>query len=69
MGNLTFQDLAQKMSKTLVYECLGRKKDDMTKYNTREINDIMRTALTNWEYVNSTKNFSIYGKQKYYKRR
>ena len=49
-------------------ECLGRKKDDMTKYNTREINDIMRTALTNWEYVNSTKNFPIYGKQKYYKR-
>lgn len=49
-------------------ECLGRKKDDMTKYNTREINDIMRTTLLNWEFVNSTKNFPIYGKQKYYKR-
>jgi hypothetical protein len=50
-------------------ECLNRKKEDMSRYNTREINDIMKTALPDWEYVNSTRNFPLYGKQKYYKRR
>ena len=49
-------------------ECLGKDKTDMSRYNTREINEILR-ALPEWEYVNSTKNFSIYGKQKYYRRK
>lgn len=49
-------------------ECLGKDKNDMTRYNTREVNEILRT-LPDWEYVNSTKNFSMYGKQKYYKRK
>lgn len=49
-------------------ECLGNDKNSMSRYNTREINEILRT-LPEWEYINSTKNFLIYGKQKYYKRK
>lgn len=49
-------------------ECLGKEKHDMNRYNTREINDIMR-GLDEWEQVNSTRNFGIYGKQKYYTRK
>lgn len=49
-------------------ECLGKDKTDMSRYNTREVNEILR-SLPEWEYINSTKNFSIYGKQKYYKRK
>lgn len=48
-------------------ECLGKDKQDMSRYNTREINDILK-GLEGWEASTSTKNFSIYGKQKYYKR-
>ena len=48
-------------------ECLGRDKHDMTRYNTRDINDILR-QLEGWSLSTSTKNFPIYGKQKYYKR-
>lgn len=49
-------------------ECLGREKSEMTRYATREINDIMR-SLGEWEHKNSTKNFNLYGKQKYYTRK
>ena len=49
-------------------ECLGKDKTDMSRYNTRDINELLR-SLTDWEPVTSTKNFSIYGKQKYYKRK
>lgn len=49
-------------------ECLGKEKNDMTRYNTRDINDILR-SLPEWEASTSTKNFLIYGKQKYYKRK
>lgn len=49
-------------------ECLGKDKTDMSRYNTREINEILK-VLPEWEYINSTKNFAIYGKQKYYKRK
>jgi hypothetical protein len=48
-------------------ECLGKNKEDMTRYNTREINDIMK-SLDGWEYNTSTKKFKLYGKQKYYSR-
>ena len=48
-------------------ECLGKEKEDMDRYKTREINDILR-GLEGWEQSKSTKNFSIYGKQKYYSR-
>ncbi len=49
-------------------ECLSKDKTDMSRYNTREINEIIR-SLPEWEPVTSTKNFMIYGKQKYYKRK
>lgn len=49
-------------------ECLGKDKTEMSRYNTREINDILK-ALPDWEFISSTKNFSIYGKQKYYRRK
>jgi hypothetical protein len=48
-------------------ECLGKGKEDMDRYKTREINDILR-GLEGWEQSKSTKNFAIYGKQKYYSR-
>jgi predicted P-loop ATPase len=49
-------------------ECLGKDRDSMSRYNTREINDIMK-SMEEWEYMNSTRNFKIYGKQKYYMRK
>lgn len=49
-------------------ECLGKNKEDMSRYNTREINDILK-GLPDWEYHATTKNFKIYGKQKYYSRK
>lgn len=49
-------------------ECLGKDKTDMSRYNTREINEILR-SLPEWESVSSTKNFYLYGKQKYYRRK
>lgn len=49
-------------------ECLGKDKADMSRYNTREINETLK-SLNDWEFVSSTRNFPIYGKQKYYKRK
>lgn len=49
-------------------ECLGKDKSDMSRYNTRDINEILK-SLEEWEFSPSTKNFAIYGKQKYYKRK
>lgn len=49
-------------------ECLGKDKADMSRYNTREINETLK-SLCDWEAVSSTKNFPIYGKQKYYRRK
>jgi putative DNA primase/helicase len=49
-------------------ECLGKAKEDMSRYNTREINDIMK-GLDGWEFRATTKNFGFYGKQKYYARK
>lgn len=48
-------------------ECLGKDKQDMDRYKTREINEVLR-ALEGWEGSKSTKNFKLYGKQKYYYR-
>lgn len=48
-------------------ECLGKEKTDMDRYKTREINDLLR-GLDGWEQSNSTKNFPIYKKQKFYRR-
>lgn len=48
--------------------CFGRKKSEMSRHNTRPLNEIMK-SLPEWEYMKTTKNFAIYGKQKYYKRK
>jgi hypothetical protein len=48
-------------------ECLGKERSEVTRYNTKDINEIMR-SLKGWEESRSTKNFGYYGKQKYYKR-
>jgi len=49
-------------------ECLGRDRKDLDRYKSREINEMLRT-VKGWEQINSTKNFKLYGKQKYYKRK
>lgn len=49
-------------------ECLGKDKNDMNRYNTRDLHSILKN-FTNWQAVKSTKNFSLYGKQKYYERK
>lgn len=49
-------------------ECLSKDKTEMSRYNTREVNEIFR-SLSEWEAIASTKNFPLYGKQKYYKRK
>jgi putative DNA primase/helicase len=46
-------------------ECLRKEKQDLNRYNSREINDLMR-SFPDWEPNQSTKNFAIYGKQKFY---
>jgi putative DNA primase/helicase len=49
-------------------ECLNRNKEDADRYKTREINEILR-GLDEWEFSSSTRNFPLYGKQKYYTRK
>lgn len=49
-------------------ECLNKSPEDMDRYKTRELNDILR-SLEDWEQLKSTKNFKIYGKQRYYARK
>lgn len=49
-------------------ECLCKDRTDMTRYNTRAINDLLK-SLKGWEFVSSTSNFKNYGKQKYFRRK
>lgn len=49
-------------------ECLGKEKTDMSRYNTRDINEILKSH-PDWELVTSTRRFPIYGVQKYYRRK
>ena len=49
-------------------ECFGKDKKDMNNYETRELNGIMK-KLKNWSAVSSTKNFPLYGKQRFYERK
>ena len=48
-------------------ECLGKEKEDMDRYKTRDINDILR-SLENFEQSRSSKSFKIYGTQRFYSR-
>lgn len=49
-------------------ECLQKNKEDMDRYKTRDVNDILR-SLEGWEPSTSTRSFKIYGTQKYYVRK
>lgn len=49
-------------------ECLGKDKVDMSRYSTRDVNDMMK-SLHNWHFTNTTKRFEIYGTQKYFQRK
>lgn len=49
-------------------ECLGKEKEDMSKFATREVNDILR-SLEGWEPSKGPKRFKLYGNQRYYKRK
>lgn len=49
-------------------ECLGKSKEDMDRYKTRDINDLLK-SLSDWTMTVSTANFKLYGKQKYYERK
>lgn len=49
-------------------ECLGRHREDMDRYKTRDINEILR-GLDGWEATNQVRTFPIYGKQKYFRRK
>jgi putative DNA primase/helicase len=49
-------------------ECLGRAREEMDRYKTREINDIMK-ALPGWKHTNKTMHLRYYGKQKVYERK
>jgi len=48
-------------------ECLNKEKENMSKYNTRELNDILRT-IEGWDAGKSTRAFKLYGTQKFYVR-
>lgn len=49
-------------------ECLGRNREDIDRYKTREINDLLK-SMPEWEPCKVSKRFPIYGKQKYYVRK
>lgn len=48
-------------------ECFGKKLEDMTKFNSREINDALR-AINGWQQSAGMLRFKNYGRQKYYER-
>jgi predicted P-loop ATPase len=48
-------------------ECFGKNIEDMDRYKTRDINELMK-SVEGWTYKATTKNFGTYGKQKYYSR-
>lgn len=48
-------------------ECLGKSRDDMSRYNTRDLNDVIK-MMRGWELV-GTRVFKHYGKQRAYRRK
>lgn len=49
-------------------ELLGKSKSDMNRFNTRDLNNVMK-SLERWEYSNSPRYFENYGRQKYFRRK
>lgn len=48
-------------------ECLGKPLEDMSRYKTRELNDILR-GLPGWKHSRDTREFPIYGVQRFYEK-
>ncbi len=48
-------------------ECLCKEKNEMTRYKTRSVNDVMK-SMEGWTLINSVKKFSLYGTQRYFVR-
>lgn len=49
-------------------ECFGKEKEDMSRYTTRDINDMMK-GVSDWNLSTSNKRFTTYGKQRFFIRR
>jgi putative DNA primase/helicase len=49
-------------------ECLGKDKNELDRFKSREISDILRSFI-DWEQQSHTKRYKLYGPQKYYTRR
>ena len=49
-------------------ECLGQDRAQLTRKASKELHDIM-LMMPGWEYVNKLKTFSLYGRQRYYRRK
>jgi hypothetical protein len=43
-------------------ECLGKKREDITKYNTRDVNDILK--ILGWQFNGSVRAVQHYGRQR-----
>ena len=48
-------------------EALGKPRDDFDKYNSRELNNVLR-SLKDWYITDEARRFPLYGKQRVYKR-
>jgi len=47
-------------------ECLDKRREDMSRYNTKEVNEILRGL--GWRFTGSVKNVPIYGRQRIFKK-
>lgn len=47
-------------------ECLDKKREDMTRYNTRDLNDMLRSS--GWRVTKSVKDVPHYGRQRIFKK-
>ena len=48
-------------------EALGKSRDDFDKYNSRELNNALR-SIDGWEFTNDSRRFEIYGKQRIFRK-
>lgn len=48
-------------------ECFGKNREDMTRFATRDITEILN-CLPEWEQQSSVRKFPVYGRQRWYKR-
>lgn len=48
-------------------EALGKTRDDFDRYNSRELNNVLR-SIKGWDMTDEARRFNLYGKQRVYKR-